>query len=112
MANPSIGSMRERITIQQEGSQTADSGGGYTQSWATFASDIPAKVEPASGAERIIGQKLAPIVSHAVTIRYLDGVTAGMRVAWGSKYLNIRAVINDEARERFMVLACEEGEAT
>lgn len=104
--------MRERVTIQQEGTQTADAGGGYTAPWSSFAADIPAKVEPASGAERILGQKLSPVVSHAVTIRYLDGVTAGMRVSWGSRILNIRAVINLEARERFQVLACDEGEAT
>lgn len=109
--NPPIGQMRERVTIQQEGAQTADGGGGYTAPWSAFASDIPAKVEPAAAAERIIGQKLAPVATHAVTIRYLEGVTAGMRVAWGSRILNIRGVVNLEARERFQVLACEEGEA-
>lgn len=109
---PSVGQLRELVTLQQEAAPTADGGGGYTQPWTNVQADIPARVEPAQAREELLGQKLAAVASHAVTIRFLDGVTAGMRLLHGSVVLNIRSVLDLEARGEFLLLACEEGVAT
>lgn len=111
-AAPAIGQLRERVTLQQEGTPAADGGGGYTQAWTTVAADLPARVEPAQAREELLGQKLAPVASHAVTIRHRAGVVAGMRLLHGGVVLNIRGVLDLEARGRFLLLACEEGVAT
>lgn len=111
-AYPAIGSLTQRVTVQQEGASSADGGGGYTQTWTTFAASVPARIEAAQAREEVLGQKLAEVVTHAVTIRWLDGVTAGMRLLFGTRAFNIRGVIDLEERRRFMVLACEEGVAT
>ena len=111
-AYPPVGALTQRVTVQREGTPGADGGGGYAQAWATFAAGVPAKIEAAQARENILGQKLAEIVSHAVTIRHLEGVAAGMRLVFGSRVFNIRGVVDLEERRRFMVLACEEGVAT
>lgn len=109
---PVIGQLRELVTLQQEGTPAADGGGGYTQTWTAVQADIPARVEPAQAREELLGQKLASVASHAVTIRYMDGVVAGMRLLHGSVELNIRGVLDLDARGKFLLLACEEGVAT
>ena len=51
-------------------------------------------------------------VSHRIVIRYRDDVTTNDRILWGSRTFNIRAVIDREARGRWLELLCEEGVAT
>lgn len=109
---PTVGQLRELVTLQQEGGPAADGGGGYTQTWTNVQADIPARVEPSQVREELLGQKLSGIATHAVTIRFMDGVTAGMRLLHGSVVLNIRGVLDLEARGKFLLLACEEGVAT
>ncbi len=109
---PVIGLLRERVTIQQEAAPSPDGGGGYAPGWTDVAADLPARIEPAAGREEIHAAKLASAVTTAVTIRTLAGVAAGMRVVYGGRVFNIRAVLDIEERRRFMMLACEEGVAT
>lgn len=110
---PALGTLRERVTIQQE-SRAADGGGGAALTWAaiTGGTDIAARVEPLSGRESLHAMAMEAQVSHRVTIRYLAGIVAGMRVLYGSRALNIRAAINIDERDRFIELACDEGVAT
>ena len=66
--------------------------GGRTSSW------VPSLVETP--------------VTHRVTIRHRDGVTPKMRLKFGARILNIRAVINPAERNRTLELLCEEGVGT
>lgn len=109
---PVVGQLRDRVTLQQEGAPVADGGGGYAPSWSTIEAEIPARIEASGGREAILGQKLAPVVSHAVTLRWRDDVTAGMRLLWAGAPLNIRAVMDLDGRRRFLMLACDQGVAT
>lgn len=102
--------MRERVTIEQE-TATPDGYGGYANTWATVAT-VWAKVEPLSGREQIEADKLQGVVNTRVTIRYRSDVVPGMRLVWGSRNYNIRAVISEEERDRFLQLTCDVGVAT
>jgi head-tail adaptor len=43
-----------------------------------------------------------------VTMRYLAGITAQMRVLYGSRTFQIISVLNVDQRNRVLVLYCEE----
>ena len=51
-------------------------------------------------------------MTHRVTIRHRDAVTAKMRLKFGTRILNIRAVVNPSERNRTLELLCEEGVGT
>jgi head-tail adaptor len=54
-------------------------------------------------------------LTHVVTIRYMAGVTAAHRLKWGTKVLDIEAVLPDERRTELTLLCkytADEPEAT
>ena len=105
--------LRHKIIIQAENPQT-DGGGGEGDPWAapTTVATARARIEPLKGSEQLRAMQLEDKVSHRVTIRYRSGITAKQRIKFGSRLLNIRAVINPEERNRFLELLCDEGVAT
>lgn len=105
----SLSLMRLRVTIEQQ-QLVGDTGGGYTRSWQSFAS-IWAHIAPVRGQERLSGLQLAGSITHRITLRYLSGVTPAMRLVYGSRLFNIRAVMNPDERKEYLVLLCEEGVA-
>lgn len=103
------GPLRERCAIQAE--STSDDGmGGQTLSWSTSAT-VWARVTPIGGREQVQAQQVQDSVTHRVTIRYRPGLNAGMRLLWGSKPLNIRAVTNPDEKKKYLELLTEEGVA-
>lgn len=104
------GALRHRVTLQSA-AETPDGGGGFTTAWSDVAT-VWAAIEPLKGTERLRAEQLENPVTHRVTIRHRAGVTAKMRVAFGARVFNIRAVINPEERNRRLELLCEEGVGT
>ena len=104
-----LSALRSRISIEQQ-QLVSDTGGGYTKTWNSFA-QVWAHLAPSRGDERLQGLQLTGEVTHRVTIRYLSGVSVAMRVVYGSRYLNIRAVLNHDERNEYLLLLCEEGVA-
>jgi SPP1 family predicted phage head-tail adaptor len=104
------GRLRHRIVLQSAG-EAADGGGGFTVTWGDVAT-LWAAIEPLKGSERLRAQQLETPVTHRVTIRHRAGVTAKMRVKFGSRAFNIRAVIDPQERGRTLELLCEEGVGT
>jgi SPP1 family predicted phage head-tail adaptor len=107
MTRPRIGELRQRVTLQQP-NDVPDGAGGFTRSWSDLAS-VWARIEPLSGAERLRAVQLESAVSHRVTLRYREGVSASLRLKFGARVFNIRAVINLEERKDYLDLLCEEG---
>lgn len=105
-----IGKLRHRVILQAP-NETADGAGGWTLTWTDVAT-VWAAIEPLKGAERLKAQRLEASVTHKVTIRHRDGVTAKQRLKFGTRFFNIRAVINRGERDRFLELLAEEGVAT
>ena len=106
----SIGSMREQITIQSLGT-TRDTGGGISSNYSD-SQTIQASIKPLNGKEVYKQGKLQDHVSHEIMIRFNSSVTAKNRIKLGSRFFNIRSVINVDERSRYMKILAEEGVAT
>lgn len=102
------GKLRHRVTIQSASETQPDSNMGQpVESWSDFAT-VWAHVEPLHGRERMVAQERTAELDTRITIRYLSGVLAKMRVIYGSHTYDILAVINLDERDREMQLMCKE----
>lgn len=100
------GNLRHRLTIQQV-AETRDAHGGIISTWGTYAT-VWGSVEPLRGRELVAAQEKQARYDVRIRIRYLRGVTAKMRVLFGSRVLEIVSVINEEERNVNMQLMCWE----
>ena len=89
---PSIGALRERLTLQSP-SRTADGGGGAAVTWETVV-ELWAHVRPISGDERLRHDAVAGRVTHEVWIRHRADVVPAMRITDGGRILDIVAVLD------------------
>jgi SPP1 family predicted phage head-tail adaptor len=105
--------LRHRLTLQQE-VLTPDGAGGYARTWSNIA-DLWAEIIPFSGnmnrsQETTVAAQLQSEISHRILLRYQSGVTAGMRLLFGSRAFNIISIANrEEAGEVLELLATEGG---
>ena len=106
----SIGSMREQITIQSLGT-SRDSGGGISSNYSD-SQTISASIKPLNGKEVYKQGKLQDHVTHEIMIRHNSSVTAKNRIKIGTRFFNIRSVINLDEISRYMKILAEEGVAT
>lgn len=103
-----IGALRHLVALQQR-VDTIDGNGDTVTSWQPFA-QVYAEIAPLSAREFVAAQSLQSSVSCRITIRYLAGVTATMRVVHGSTVYNIAGVLADAGSGReYLTLACSEG---
>lgn len=103
------GKLRNSITIERE-TDTPNDSGGQDIIWSQYKK-VKAFIKPVSGTERVRGMKLESPLSHSIFIRYTADILPDDRVKFGSRYMQIRAVINIEERNRWLELSCEEGVA-
>ena len=101
------GELNRRIRIEKPES-VIDDVGQSQRSWRLFAS-VWADIQPLSGREFEVAQSIAAGVNHLVTIRYLPGVTAAMRINYQGRFLNIESVMDVDTGHHTMQLACTEG---
>jgi len=90
------GTLRHKITFQTA-TDTSDNMGGYTQAW-TDTYDCFAAIWPLKGTEALEAMKLEHAVTHRIRIRYRSGITADMRIKFGSRYFDIVSSINPDER--------------
>lgn len=103
-----LGKLNKRVAIQAV-TQTTDSAGGYTDSWATSAT-VWASIDPVSGRERFIYGQVTEPVTHRILMRYNSAVTVTgkKRLLYGSRTFNIVQVRNlEEADVWLEILAIE-----
>lgn len=106
------GQLRHRVSVQSR-TRVSDGQGGYTETWATVTNGATfAKIEPASSQEVFRANQLKHVVTHKVTIRFLDGITSAHRVVFDGRAFNVRSVLNPGERGRVLSLLCEEGSAS
>jgi SPP1 family predicted phage head-tail adaptor len=103
------GDLRHSVRIQAY-RQVSDGGGGTTKEWTDYA-NIRAHISPIAGREVTINGQIEARLSHRVTMRWLPGLEASMRVLFGSRPFNIRWIRNLDERNRWIELLCEEGVA-
>ena len=104
------GKLNRRVALQSLVAGQDDIG-QPTMVWSTLAT-VWANVEPLRGDERLRAMRLEEVVTHKITIRHRPGITARMRVKFGARLLNIRAMIDPQERHQVLELMCEEGVAT
>ena len=91
-----VGSLRNKITIQNT-DLTTDNHGGFTTGRSTHITAF-AKITPKAGREVFsdtTGEKVQNPHTFEFLIRYRDGITTTMRILFGSRTFNI-VKINDQ----------------
>ena len=101
-----IGKMRERVEIQHA-LETQGDGGEVARSWVCLSTRW-AQVVPVSAREVFAADKTEAVSTHRMVLRYTANVTTKNRIKWGNRIFGIDAVIDINARERFIELLCRE----
>lgn len=100
--------LRHRIKIEQA-TETRDAWGGVVVAWTTLADNVPAEVVPLPGREFMAATAEVAGVTARITIRYMAGVTAAMRVVFDGAAYNIKSVLPDPTARRHLTLMVETG---
>ncbi len=105
------GEFKHRITLQRENEQDDGHGGQALEPWTDVAT-VMASIEPISGNEALVARQLQDTVTHKVLMRWRPGVTAKLRIKFGTRLFEILEVRNWDERNRLLELRCVEGAAT
>lgn len=100
------GQLRHQVALQSN-TPTRNDSGELVESWSTWAT-VWASVEPLDGREFFNAQQVTSEVTTRIRMRYRDGVTPQLRVAWRSRIYQIHAVIRKDERDREIHLMCSE----
>ena len=106
------GELRRRVTLQQR-SASVDAVGGQSIIWNDVAT-VWGSIEPSGGRELMTAQKMSIDNPATITIRWQSPfadpkAVAAMRVLYGSRIFNIHSAVNQDERNRVLVLLASEG---
>lgn len=104
--NARIGALRQRVVLERP-VRAADDGGGAAERWEPVAT-LWAAVTARSGKETLVADRVSGERRVNVIIRHRDDVTPGLRFRLGARRLDIRAVLDEDGRRRFLKCDCEE----
>lgn len=103
------GALDHRISIQRSAGRDS-AFGGQDGTWSTFA-QVWAHVHDASGRAVQASGERQVLQTVVMTIRYLPGLAAGMRVLWAGRTLNITG-LGMQGRRSWHVLQLSEENVT
>lgn len=105
---PKTSDLTNRVTIQQA-TETRATDGGVLQTWGTWRTCY-ASVEPLTGREWYQAESRQATITTRIWVPWIDanGVTAKMRVLWGTRIFKIESVINPRERNEWIELMCIE----
>jgi SPP1 family predicted phage head-tail adaptor len=106
MSGPSIGALRQRLTLETP-VRTGEEGGTAVISWNAIAT-LSASITPQSGREIVLADGVAARVTHEIVIRYGPGVAPAMRFTAAGRIFEIHAVLDIDERRRWLKCLCEE----
>jgi SPP1 family predicted phage head-tail adaptor len=101
-----IGGLDQRASLQAR-ILTPDGGGGYAESWQTFATAW-VKVALIGASDTFGPDALESRVRHRLALRRRTDIAAGQRVLVGARTFRIHALLDEGARAETMILLCEE----
>ena len=101
------GKLNKIITIQSS-TEALDAYGGTLKTWATFARAWAAVI-PLRSRDLLAAQAALNETVVRFNIRYVAGVTAGMRILYDSKYYDITAVINVDSGNKMLDIMTKVG---
>lgn len=103
------GKLRHRVTIEYPVIAQDSSGATVVDEWALFGK-YWAAIEPLSAKELIAAQATQSKVIARITIRYVPGLYAAMRILHGMKTYNIEGVLPDlDSGLEYITLPVSEG---
>jgi len=100
------GALRHRLVIEQAAEERDDYGQAI-ETWTTFAT-VWGSIEPMGGRERFLAAQTHAQANYRARIRFLEGLTAKMRISHDGKVYAI-TYIADDGRRRELVLDLVEG---
>lgn len=108
-----LGRMRDLVSIQrQERAVTTD--GGASLNWVELGKAY-AYIKPRSGLENFVGMQIQDKITHDIRMRWRSDLVPNNRLVLEegetTRRFQIRAVINEEERDRFVRIFAEEGVA-
>lgn len=106
------GTLNRQVTLQRA-VPAGDGQGGTTRTWTDVAATWAA-ISARGGKEFQTAKQTRATLTDEVRIRYRTGITADMRVVYGTRVLSIaQPPIDVDARHEQLLLLCEEidGEA-
>ena len=102
------GALRRRITIQKKSLKTDDYGDKTEGDWGDVCS-VWACIDAIGAREFWEAQAAHGELTHRVTIRYREGITADMRILYGERKFDLVAPpVDQEERHRYLILKCRE----
>lgn len=104
-----LGQMRHRVQLQHP-VKVADGGGGNLKTWNTYAT-VYGFLQPMQGTEDVEGQRPLAKLTHELTLHYRSDVLPHDSVLYGTRRMQIRAIINVDERGKRLRLQLEEGVA-
>ena len=103
-----LGDLRHFLTIQADEGTARNSVGERLESWQTWG-QAWASIEPMTGREIEAALQIAPRVTTRVTLRYQEGIHAGMRLLReDGGILHVEAVLNERMENDVLVLLARE----
>lgn len=101
------GSLRHKIKIQYPVETENPTTGEQETTWKDYAT-VWAEILPAVGREYWSSKQVVSEVTGKIKIRYLSGINTKMRVVYGLKIYDIKAVINVEEKNIEIVMMVSE----
>ena len=101
-----IGGLDQRASLQAK-VLTPDGGGGYAESWQTFAS-VWVRVAPIGAGDTFGPDAVESRVRPRLALRRRTDVAAGQRVLVGARSFKVHALLDEGPRASTVTLLCEE----
>ncbi|SMH30565.1 phage head closure protein [Azospirillum agricola] len=101
------GELDQRIRIERP-DNTPNGRGGVVKGWAEVAT-VWARVRPVSGRELAASGQIEAAAVYRIAIRRRTDVTAGCRIVWQGKAMNVRFTPDTGSRTAFIFIDCEAG---
>ena len=101
-----IGELNQRAALQAK-TLTPDGGGGFAESWQSFAS-VWVAVAPIGGNDAVGADALQSRVRHRILLRRRSDLAAGQRVVVGARRFKVQGVLDQGPQSATMTLLCEE----
>lgn len=73
---------------------TADTIGGWTESWTTRASSVPCRIAPLTGGENVEGERVMQGTGWVLTLHHDQTITATDRVTVGGKTYQVTRIFD------------------
>lgn len=105
-----ISELRHRIKFQSL-VRASDGQGGFEESWVDFT-EVWAKVKPSIGKERYFSDRVEPITSHKIVIRWTTGLVESMRIRFEDRTFQIKSIDREDERRFFIYIDAEENVAS